>query len=557
MPYSFRASPRQILVTASQAVTKGTSRQVEGGDTASEGMNLAQANWTRGYRADSEYTFGIYPFLNPDTLLLTLALQGLRPAADIVSTGDEDGRRLVYCELGCGQGLTLNLMAARDPDGSYHGVDYNPNQVRNARSFAAAAGIRNVNFAEESFADLDKYDIPDCDVIVLHGVWSWIDSQMQECIIQFIRRKLKPGGVLFVSYNCAVGRSSDNPMRKLLMAAERGSAAQGRDARVTDAIAVSQKLADAGAQYFQATPTATERLKGLADHEPAYLEQEYLNCAWQNYFHDEVAAAMSEAKLNYVGSANMANNKLEMALPSEAIEFAGRFSAVSDHELLKDIWTNNTFRQDIYVRGVQQISPVEMGKLLENLYFSLARRREDCVMDVQVPGGMAKIPEKPYIAILDALANGVQTGCQIADIIAKSDTQMTLDGVIGALIAVGLITLAPARTAVRRSALSLAGFETATDDLVSANHKTFIGVIPGLGTGVQLSATDYYFWIANRKKIRSKADWALERLTDTGRNIVHDGKVVTDRNVARELLRALEVSFDGGVKPLMALGHKV
>jgi tRNA G46 methylase TrmB len=79
--------------------------------------------WTKGYRTDQEYAFGLFPILYPDLLLLCAVLQGARPSAAILSGGRTDKRGLVYYELGCGQGLTLNLMAARDPGGSYFGID--------------------------------------------------------------------------------------------------------------------------------------------------------------------------------------------------------------------------------------------------------------------------------------------------------------------------------------------------------------------------------------------------------------------------------------------------
>ena len=119
-------------------------------EIAGEGADRRQ-----GYRTEIEYTHGFYPFLNPDQLLLSCVLQGMRPPADVVATGSA-GRKLAYCDLGSGLGLSVNVMAARDPHGQYFGVDYNPAQIENARSFAESAGIDNIEFIEDSFGNLGK-----------------------------------------------------------------------------------------------------------------------------------------------------------------------------------------------------------------------------------------------------------------------------------------------------------------------------------------------------------------------------------------------------------------
>jgi len=43
--------------------------------------------------------------------------------------------------------------------------------------------------------------LPDFDYIGLHGIWSWISDENRQVIVDFIRKKLKVGGVLYISYN--------------------------------------------------------------------------------------------------------------------------------------------------------------------------------------------------------------------------------------------------------------------------------------------------------------------------------------------------------------------
>ena len=82
-----------------------------------------------GYRTDLTYTFGLHQSLNPDEIFLKLLLLGLNPPKSFLLDGDSDDRCLSYCELGSGQGITLNFLAARDPGGHYVGIDYNSSQI--------------------------------------------------------------------------------------------------------------------------------------------------------------------------------------------------------------------------------------------------------------------------------------------------------------------------------------------------------------------------------------------------------------------------------------------
>ncbi|MEW6711971.1 MAG: class I SAM-dependent methyltransferase, partial [Candidatus Riflebacteria bacterium] len=99
------------------------------------------------------------------------------------------------CELGYGYGLSTLIHAA---GGSIHwwGTDFNQSQAFYAQQIAAQSGIP-ATFMPESFADFcSRTDLPDFEYIALHGVWSWISDNDRDIIIDFLKRKLKPGGVV-------------------------------------------------------------------------------------------------------------------------------------------------------------------------------------------------------------------------------------------------------------------------------------------------------------------------------------------------------------------------
>jgi SAM-dependent methyltransferase len=513
-------------------------------------MSAIAPDWSKGYRTDVEYTFGLYPFLNPDTLLLSCVLQGFLPSTPILSGGKEDTRKLVYCELGCGQGLTLNLLAARDPGGQYYGIDYNPNQVAYARAFAKTAGLENAHFREESFEDLDRLDIPECDVIALHGIWTWISGPMRQHIVNFMRRKLKPGGICYISYNCTTGRN-DMPLRELLVVGERTSTKTGTD-RVADAVTFAKAVAESGAGYFNHHPVAKGRLDNLTVHKPQYVIHEYLNADWQPTFFSEVARSLAEAKLNYAAAVDMSWNRLDLVLPKEAIAFKNRLTNVEDVEFLKDLWNGTMFRKDIYIKGSKPLNQTEQEKLLAPLRFALTKPAKDTSLDFKAPIGSGQMSAAHFNAVLERLKQGPATGAELSAIAKANRTNLV--NVLQLLHVSNQIGLCINKDAVQRISQSLTKFDQAVWEEVERGGEIYLVTQHGLGTGATLNNIDYLIWRATQLKVKDRALFTRDALRAVGRGILHEGKPILDDEPMLEFLKTKVKSFDETVEQLMTAG---
>ena len=155
------------------------------------------------------------------------------------------GRPLSYLELGYGQGLSINIHAAAN-DGTFWGTDFNPVQTAHAMAFAEASGA-NVGLLNASFAELAaRTDLPEFDVIALHGIWTWISEENSRHIVDIIRRKLRVGGIVYISYNCFPGWAPAAPLRHLmkLHADLAGAEASGMVAKVEAAMDFARQVVD-------------------------------------------------------------------------------------------------------------------------------------------------------------------------------------------------------------------------------------------------------------------------------------------------------------------------
>ena len=223
--------------------------------------------WSEGYFTASGYTYGYYRETSPVFQRFCLLLRGL--------ASSDPGPRAVHCELGFGQGVSVNINAASNP-GQFIATDFNPSHTAHARSMAAGSGCEP-RLLNDSFEQLLKRDdLPELDSISLHGIWSWVsrDNRSHDQRISF--PFLKPGGVLFISYNCFPGWASAYPLRQLFTLHDRYAPGPFDTAkRIDAALKFSATLLAANPGYARTTTGLDERLAAIARQDHDYLAHEY------------------------------------------------------------------------------------------------------------------------------------------------------------------------------------------------------------------------------------------------------------------------------------------
>ena len=293
------------------------------------------------YVDDVPYVRHFIGDLSPARLRLVAALNGASPPP----AADFD-----YCELGCAHGDTLAALAAAYPEGRFVGIDIIAAHIASAKRLARDGGLENIGFLERDFADLVHEDIGEFDFIVAYGLLTWISPEKRKALLDFAQAKLKPGGLLYVSYNAMPGWASVEPLRQLLLSPG-GGAADSTLERARRGVEFAQKMATAGAEYFTKNPAASEMLATMAKAGLPYVVHEYLHEHWSPMYFARVAWEMAAAGLHFVGVSPVFLNFRDTAVP-ESMDAV--FAPVTDRatfESLKDFAINEFFRRDVYVKG--------------------------------------------------------------------------------------------------------------------------------------------------------------------------------------------------------------
>lgn len=352
-------------------------------------------NWTDGYVTDIGYTFGYYPELNP-----------LRVKLAFLSAGLIFPECSVACELGFGQGLSANIHAAATVT-EWYGTDFNPAQAHFAQELATVSA-NGAKLYDDAFASFcNRQDLPDFDYIGIHGIWSWISDENRTVIVDFIRRKLKVGGVLYISYNTFPGWAAFAPMRHLMQehADVIGVDGHGIVKRVDGAIDFADKLLATNPLYSRPNPQIAFRLQKLKEQNRSYLAHEYFNQDWHPMYFATTADWLLPAKVSYACSAHYQDHIDILNLTTEQQAFLKEIPDAMFRESVRDFMVNQQFRRDYWVKGGRQFSSIERAEALRMQRVVLVKYRPDVSLQVSGAQGEATMSEPLYNPVLDFLAD--------------------------------------------------------------------------------------------------------------------------------------------------------
>ncbi len=352
-------------------------------------------DWTAGYVADVGYTFGYYTELNPLRLRLAFLNAGL--AFPEVGTA---------CELGFGQGMSANIHAAALAS-QWFGTDFNPSQAGFAQEVAAASGA-GAQLFDQAFSEFcNRPDLPDFDYIGLHGLWSWISDENRAVIVDFIRCKLKVGGVLYVSYNTHPGWAAMVPMRDLLVEYSEVMEAPGQGivGRIDASLVFAEKLLAANPAYARVNTQVPERVKKIKEQNRHYLAHEYFNRDWLPMSFARMAEWLTPAKLSYACSAHYLDQIDAINLSAEQQALLKELPDPMFRETVRDFCVNQQFRRDYWVKGARRLSILEQGEAVRAQRVVLVQPRADVSLKVTSSRGEAQLQDAVYNPILDTLAN--------------------------------------------------------------------------------------------------------------------------------------------------------
>ncbi len=493
-------------------------------------------DWTAGYVTDVTYTYGYYTELNPLRIRLALLNAGLLPPE--VTTA---------CELGFGQGMSLNLHAAASTV-SWWGTDFNPSQASFAQELAQVSGSE-AHLFDEPFADFcTRPDLPDFDYIGLHGIWSWISDENREVLVDFVRRKLKVGGVLYISYNTQPGWAAVVPLRELLtLHAEcLGSKGAGIVSRIDGALAFAEQLFATNPLYARTHPHIVERLKKIKEQNRHYLAHEYFNRDWHPMSVAQMAQWLAPAKVTFACSAHPLDtiDAIHLTAAQQAL-----LNAIPDpifRQLVRDFCVHQQFRRDYWIKGPRPLTPLEQAEALRRERVMLMQPRSDVSLKVTGTLGEASLQEAVYGPVLDGLADQKPR--------SRTVTFAQLVQAVTVLIGNGAAAPAQDDTVMQKVKKRTERLNAHLMDCARSRNELAYLASPVTGGGVAVPRFHQLFLWARNQGFKQPQEWARvvwNILAAQGQRLVKDNRTLESPEDNLAELTAQAVAF--AEKPLSVL----
>lgn len=345
------------------------------------------------YIADIPYTTYYYAEQSPTVLNFLAKLNGAK--------GRPLGQPFVYCDLGCGNGLTCNTLAAANPNSTFYGIDFNPQHIENANRLAGRAGLTNVHFIEGSFSDFGGDDLARFDYITMHGIYSWVSPDVQADTRAFIKTFLKPDGIVYVSYNALPGWAPYLPIREIMR-----TFTQELDIplleRAEEGVKILNMMVEKKAPYTASSARIRQEIKRTGNSGRRYLAHEFLNDHWQPRYFSDVASEMASVGLSYCCLSQLRVYAADEKIFEEFADLLASQHGRVKRGAMKSILLNMRFRRDVY-SGSDDAQNNHPAEQLSSMVFGNARSqrlRKDIPFKAEPP--VRKV-------LIDALSNGDNT----------------------------------------------------------------------------------------------------------------------------------------------------
>ena len=501
------------------------------------------------YVSEVDYPAGFYANQAPVHLSYVSALNGVR--------GPDPSADYRYCELGAGAGKTLAVLAAANPDAEFVGIDINPIHVEAAQAMAAAGGVENAKFVTADVAGPDMDALPEFDFITMHGLYGWVSAEVRQGIRRFIGAKLRPGGLVYVTYNTLPGWGGAGQMRRYFQ--DRAGQLDGElTAKVTLILDELDTLRRENAPFFQANPGAVEVLERMRSADPRYVIHEFLGPDWQTLLFADVQAEMAEVGLEFAADAQIEENLLEHLMPAALAEHVRRREDRVSQQMAKDFIGNRFFRSDVYVRPKEGDGSAKGAPVLDVL-LGLEKTPLELPDTVELSDRELSLPGDRAGKLKQLLAFEARSVAEIRALpeFSAGDAEDMPD--IAKLMTAGRRLLPFARRGVPEAAAPAGPIRICPPlnrklvDAVDHPGSSVILASPAAGTGIGITALEACLLLALEAGDPIAA--AAEQFSRRGLQLRDGSRIITELAETRAAIEQILPTFVSGKLPkLVSLG---
>jgi SAM-dependent methyltransferase len=302
----------------------------------------ADGPWSKtGYVTEVPYTREFFRFQTPLQISFAALCNGVG-APDPVSSFD-------YLDLGCGEAITLLILAACHPQARFVGIDMNPAHIETASAIARAAQLDNLRFEVARFDEYAERTTRRFDYIAAHGIYTWVNEEARCGVRKVVAQTLKPGGLFYLCHYVRPGADRTKALYDLIQASMEDHDQLPIVARIRATIADLRSLQAAGAPVFKMHSDLDDDLEDLETRDDRYLAHEFGNKHFEPMTFAHVARDLQAHGLVFAGSTRADRNRAVNRIGAAALDHLKDLDETA-LEVRMSYLAEDAFRWDVFAR---------------------------------------------------------------------------------------------------------------------------------------------------------------------------------------------------------------
>lgn len=292
-------------------------------------------------------------WLHPEQIIASAYLAGAECAIDI------DTMNLL--EIGCGVANNLVPLALQYPQARFVGIEPAELAYREALNFQEQTKCSNLLLHN---SPLEESPGGNFDLILLHGLWSWVAPPTQQAVLRYVQENLREGGLLHCSHNIAPGWSIRQAVWQILQNIP-DDHPKSRLLRARKLLEQLETEMAADRHFGSVILPELMRLKTVSD---GYLFHELLNPHTSGSTLTELVNTFAPFDLHFFCDSRWSRNSWH---PSPSELGSTRASQACWHDYKR----GHAFRESIFLKGNSrktELTSTQVGKSLECCNVSLA-----------------------------------------------------------------------------------------------------------------------------------------------------------------------------------------
>ncbi len=315
-----------------------------------------------------------FPFnhTHPSHLFTLAKLFGLKPKPEIL-------------ELGCASGGNLIPMAYHFPQAEFLGIDLAEKQVEVGIKQIEELKLKNIELRHQSISDFSKSD-GTFDYIICHGVYSWVNKEVREKILQICHHNLSKNGIAYVSYNTYPGWNMVDSVRDLMSWHTKNITDPATKAVQARSVLkfISDGLQEDKSPYAEFLRGEINLLSRQADN---YLLHDHLSSYNEPvYFHQFMEQANNQ-KLSYLSDAYLSTMYTDN-LPAQFSKELNKINNIIVVGQYMDFIRNQRFRCTLLCHQENQVNRSLKTNDIEDFYLQLIAQPDAGFSELSIKEGI-------------------------------------------------------------------------------------------------------------------------------------------------------------------------